>query len=164
MHASWTNTILGTLRIDGRQLRAEVNSAARAAKLRALIEERLGSRARFRVAKIESARALFEQARAQKGEAEVGDREDERARLAERPDVKIALAEVLRKHYRDWLDQRIPALGNRTPRDATADADGREALEALLLQIERDGERMRPALDPAVVRELRETLGLPGRS
>ena len=164
VHASWTNTILGTLRIDGRQLRAEVNSAARAAKLRALIEERLGSRARFRVAKIESARALFEQARAQKGEAEVGDREDERARLAERPEVKVALAEVLRKHYRDWLDQRIPALGNRTPRDATADADGREALEALLLQIERDGERMRPALDPAVVRELRETLGLPGRS
>jgi hypothetical protein len=44
------------------------------------------------------------------------------------------------------------------------EACGREALEALLLQIERDGERMRPALDPAVVRELRKTLGLPGRS
>jgi hypothetical protein len=165
MHASWTNTVLGTLRIDGRQLRAEVNSAARAAKLRALIEERLGSRARFRVAKVESAHALFERARAPMGEAEVVNREAERARLAELPEVKGALAELLRTHYRNWLDQKIPALGDRTPRQATADADGREALEALLLQIERDGERMRPALDPVqVVRELRETLGLPGRS
>jgi hypothetical protein len=164
MHASWTNTVLGTLRIDRRELRAEVNSAARAAKLRALIEERLGSRARFRVAKIESAHALSERARAPKDEAELRQRAAESARLAELPEVKAALAEQLRAHYRDWLDQRIPALGGRTPREATADADGREALEALLLQIERDGERMRPALDPGVVRELRETLGLPGRS
>ena len=69
----------------------------------------------------------------------------------------------MRRFYRDWLDQRIPALGSRTPREAVADADGREAVAALLLEIERAGERLRPALDPAIVRELRETLGLPGR-
>ncbi len=164
MHASWSNTVLGTLRIDGQELRAEVNSAARAARLRALIEERLGSRARFRVAKVESARARLERARAPQDEAELRDREAERARLAERPEVKAALAEHLRSFYRDWLDQKIPALGNRTPREATADSESREALEALLLQIERHGERMQPALDPAIVRELRATLGVPGRS
>jgi hypothetical protein len=164
MHASWSNTVLGTLRIDGQELRAEVNSAARATRLRALIEERLGSRARFRVAKVESARALLERARAPQDEAELRHREAERARLAERPEVKAALAEHLRSFYRDWLDQKIPALGNRTPREATADSESREALEALLLQIERHGERMQPALDPAIVRELRATLGLPGRS
>ncbi|MCI0432118.1 MAG: SEC-C domain-containing protein [Gemmatimonadetes bacterium] len=38
--------------------------------------------------------------------------------------------------------------------------DGREALEALILQIERDGEVMQPGFDPAIPRELREALGL----
>jgi len=44
------------------------------------------------------------------------------------------------------------------------DPDGREAVEALIVDIERGGETMRPPLDPAIVRELRETLGLPARS
>jgi hypothetical protein len=40
-------------------------------------------------------------------------------------------------------------------------ANGREAVEALVVQIERDAHRMQPPLDPSVTRELRETLGLP---
>ena len=39
----------------------------------------------------------------------------------------------------------------------------REAVEALIVQIERDGKRMSPPLDPDIVRELRETLGLSAR-
>jgi hypothetical protein len=38
MHKDWDNTSLGTLRIEGRRLIAEVNSAKRAAALRKLIE------------------------------------------------------------------------------------------------------------------------------
>jgi hypothetical protein len=52
-------------------------------------------------------------------------------------------------------------LGDRTPRQAMRSADGREAVEALVAQLERDAHRMRPPLDPDVTRELRETLGLP---
>jgi hypothetical protein len=75
--------------------------------------------------------------------------------------VKAVLAERLRAHYRGWVDDKIPALGGRTPREAVSDPDGREAVEALIVDIERGGETMRPPLDPAIVRELRETLGLP---
>jgi hypothetical protein len=164
VHAGWTNTVLGSLRIDGRVLRAEVNSAARGARLRALVEERLGDRARFRVAKVESVQAMMERAAAPDGKADRRAREAEQARLMESPEVRNAIAEQMRRFYRDWVDQKIPALGHRTPREAVADADGREAVDALLSQIERDGERMRPALDPAIVRELRESLGLLGRS
>jgi len=160
VHQSWTNTVLGALRIDGRELRAEVNSAERAARLRSLVEERLGDRARFRVAKM----AMMEQVAAEETEGERREREAERARLAESPAVRAALAEHLRGFYRDWVDQKIPALGDRSPREAVADADGREAVAALVLQIERDGVRLRPPLDPAIARELRETLGLPGPS
>ncbi len=34
------------------------------------------------------------------------------------------------------MDMEIPALGNKTPREATETVDGREAVEALLSDIE----------------------------
>jgi hypothetical protein len=113
---------------------------------------------------VESVQAMMERAAAPDGKADRRAREAEQARLMESPEVRNAIAEQIRRFYRDWVDQKIPALGHRTPREAVADADGREAVDALLSQIERDGERMRPALDPAIVRELRESLGLLGRS
>jgi hypothetical protein len=67
---------------------------------------------------------------------------------------------MLDKHYERWIDEKIPALGNQTPREAVKDPDGRERVEALVLQIERDGARMTPSLDPAIVRKLRARLGL----
>jgi len=161
MHPSWENTILGTLAIEGGRLTAEVNSAERAGKLRALIEERLGDRARFRTAKIESARSMLERARGSARDPKAEARRAEHDRFAELPEVKAVLAERLRAHYRGWVDEKIPALGGRTPREAVRDPDGREAVEALIIDIERGGETMRPPLDPAIVRELRETLGLP---
>ena len=164
MHSSWENTILGTLAIEGGRLTAEVNSAERARKLRAIIEERLGDRARFRTAKIESARAMLERARASADDPKAKAREAEHERFTELPEVKAALAEQLRAHYRGWVDEKIPALGGRTPREAVRDPDGREAVEALVVDIERGGETMRPPLDPAIVRELREALGLPART
>ena len=82
--------------------------------------------------------------------------------LNELPEVKAAMAQMMRNHYRAWVDEKLPALRGRTPREAVRDADGREAVAALILQIEREGARMRPPLDPTIVRELRETLGLAG--
>jgi hypothetical protein len=35
------------------------------------------------------------------------------------------------RHWEAWLDTRLPALGNRTPRQAAGSPDGRERLEAL---------------------------------
>ena len=44
-----------------------------------------------------------------------------------------------RKHWEGWLDTRVPALGNKTPRQAARTAGGRERLEALLAEFDRDG-------------------------
>ena len=55
--------------------------------------------------------------------------------------------------------QKIPALGDRRPIDAVKDADGRERVEALLRQMERDSRRMSPPPDEAILRRLRERLG-----
>jgi hypothetical protein len=158
MHKDWDNTALGTLRIEGTRLTAEVNSAKRAATLRKLIERRLGDSARVRPGVVQSMQSLLQRQGAQSAQREQPEREQ--ADLAAEPEVQAMLREALRSHYRSWVDQRVPALGNRTPRKAVRDADGREAVEALVAQIERDTARMNPGLDLDFIRELRATLGL----
>ena len=80
--------------------------------------------------------------------------------LAELPEVKAKIAEMMDKHYAAWVNEKIPALGGRTPLEALADPSGRESVEALVRQIERDGERMAPPLNPGIARQLRQRLGL----
>ena len=54
------------------------------------------------------------------------------------PEVQEQLAGMISKHWEGWVDQNIPALGGKTPRDAVKTADGREAVEALLQDAVRD--------------------------
>lgn len=53
----------------------------------------------------------------------------------------------------------IPALTGKTPRQAVKSRDGREMVEALILDLEqRAGQQ--PGLDQEILSELRATLGL----
>jgi len=54
------------------------------------------------------------------------------------PDLQAIQEEMIRKQWEGWLDTRVPALGNKTPRQAARTAGGRERLEALLAGFERD--------------------------
>jgi hypothetical protein len=161
MHKSWNNTVLGRLRIDGSRLIAEVNSAARAQRFSDLIAARLGERARKLPEVIQSTQSLLQRERTPEQRAADRRAVEENAELNARPEVQALIAEMTRRHYREWVDQPVPALGNRTPRQAMKSATGREAVEALVVQLERDADRMHPPLDPSVTRELRATLGLP---
>ena len=76
------------------------------------------------------------------------------------PEVREKLREVLLGHYTAWLDTELPILGNRTPRQVAGDADGREAVEALIAQMERDAQKKTPALDMEITQMLRRELGL----
>ncbi len=148
------NTVLGSIEIDGTRLAVEVNSEKREKQLRAIVAEALGERARYRATEIRSLERMLAEAPA----SGAGARES--ADVSQLPEVKAKMAEIMAKHYEHWVNESIPALGGRTPLQAVADVDGREAVDALVTQIERDGERMKPPLDPAIVRRLRETLGL----
>jgi hypothetical protein len=59
---------------------------------------------------------------------------------------------VYDEHYRGWLDEPIPALDGKTPREAVRTKRGRERVAELLREIENMGERDRlegrPAYDP----------------
>jgi hypothetical protein len=72
------------------------------------------------------------------------------------------MADLIRKHWENWVDMKIPALGGKTPRAAVLTSDGIEAVEALLAQAERSGEDDRDMgeMNREGTRLVRELLGL----
>ena len=158
MHATWNNTTLGAIEIDGKRLIAEVNSAARANTIRQLIEIELGDGVRYRASEIQSLEKMLGESRVAGGGRDSAAAQEQQ-RLRELPEVREKLAEMIAAHWERWVDQPIPMLGNRTPMDAVKHADGREVVESLIIQAERHGQTSAPT-DPAVFLRLRKRLGL----
>jgi len=156
IHKSWDNTTLGQIALAGRQLKVNVNSAVRAVRAKALVERLLEGNASYRATKIASTEAMLADVRSRPEHKD----DSEHERLMQMPEVRQQVAEMLMRHYTDWLDTKVPLLGERTPREAVRDRDGREAVAALIAQIERDGARQSPPLDPGIPAMLRRELGL----
>jgi Protein of unknown function (DUF2384) len=74
--------------------------------------------------------------------------------------VQAELAKFLEAHYDNWLNDRIPALGNKTPRQAVKTPEGRELVEALLVQFERDMREQKMPGSEALIERLRQRLKL----
>src|SRR6478672_3273917 len=127
-HAGWDNTVLGWIEIDGTRLIAEVNSKARADAIRKKIETALGAGIRYRASEIQSPERMLADMRAA-GSA----RSEESERLAELPEVREKISEMMTAHWEHWVDQPLPILGNRTPMDAVKDPDAREVVESLII-------------------------------
>jgi uncharacterized protein (DUF2384 family) len=83
----------------------------------------------------------------------------EEERLQQLPEVQEYMQQMGERHWEAWLDTRLPALGNRTPRQAAKTPDGRERLEALLAEFTWRTERTPNAMSPDVP-ALRARLGL----
>jgi hypothetical protein len=156
---TWDNTILGHIKIDGRSMSIEVNSENRAKKIRALVEEMLPG-ARYKTTVIESVQAMLARAEEQGETPASRQRRKEHDELNNLPKVQAQIAEYMRQHYRNWPEEELPALNGKTPLQAVKTRDGREMVEALLLDIERRGKHTSPPLDPAIIAELREKLEL----
>lgn len=77
-------------------------------------------------------------------------------------EAEALMKEFFEQQYREWLDESIPALGGKTPREAAQDPEGRAELIELLKSIEYTEERRRRAGEPGFdVNRLRRELGLP---
>jgi hypothetical protein len=155
VHEYWENTILGQIEIDGRRLVADVNSAARAARLRTMIERRCPD-ARHVCTEVETVEELL----ARRDQADEEPEPTDADSLVAHPEVRKRMLEMMMKHYESWLHEAIPALEGLSPMEAVRERNGRERVEALIAQVDRDGRRMSPPLDPSVTRMLRERLGL----
>jgi hypothetical protein len=156
MHQDWDNTTLGTIEIDGNRLVIHVNSKRRATRIEREIATRLG------------AHAILEDKTADPVEKLLAEREEhprdrlpdtEQEQLQQLPEVQEYMRQMSERHWDVWLDTSLPALGNRTPRQAAKTPDGRERLEALFAEFTWSTERAPNAMSPDVP-ALRARLGL----
>ncbi len=149
----WKNTILGQIQINDRRVVVEVNSEERAKRFREIADKALPTGSRYLSTLQESLAAALEDHRRD------DERDAPRGDINDLPEVQAMLKEHLRSHYRLWADMDIPALGDKTPRQAMKTKDGREMVEALLRDFERRVGHQ-PGLDQEIFDELRATLGI----
>jgi len=156
-HKDWDNTTLGTLRLDGARLVVEVNSARRRERIAKEISKRFGSTATLVETKTTDIIKELQDRRARRGETDESTTfspESERT-----PEIQALEAALMQKHWDAWIDTKVPALGNRTPRRAAKTAQGRERLEALLSDFARSAEQRTSVFQPDLG-DLRRRLGL----
>lgn len=139
MHPTWESTVLGHLKIFGKTLLVEVNSASRAKRIQEEIEKRLGSLATHVGTETETPEQMIKQTKQRKA-LHRADEEIDQADLMLDPEIRRQVEAEVQKQVEGWVRTKVPALGGRTPLQAVADPDGREMVEALLQGWERQNE------------------------
>jgi len=162
-HEEWTNTILGHIEIDGTRLVAQVNSAKRAREFLGLVQEALGSHARYRITEIQSTEKMLEEMRAQRELGQKPPPDPEQVALMANPQVRDQLRRMMSAHFEKWVDTKIPALDGLTPMEAIRTPAGKEKVAALVLDAEWHARKMESPVDEAVLARLRDRLGLAAR-
>jgi len=154
--------IVGHVQVGDRSLSLETNSVRRANALRSRVESALGDLIRHRRRRRRDAQRMV----ARMWEREPSERRaaaasGARARdeLADLPEAQQVLREMKERHYADWPDEPLPALGGQTARQAIRTKIGRERVDDLLKDIEFR-EAGLPAGERFDVSVLRRTLGV----
>lgn len=155
---------LARLEIRDGVFTVETNSVTRGERARALVERLAGGAIRHRATTHEDVRRKVVEGVTARALGRVSEEETNRppgGRSARDsgldPDVAEALShDFYARHYRAWIDEPVPALDDRTPRQAVADRELRLRLEQLLGDLDsmyeralKDGE---PAYDPSWIR------------
>jgi len=157
LHRDWDNTTLGTITVSTGAISVFVNSTRRAKKVRGLIDKRLGADALYLRQTIESAEAMLDPSR----QRDANDTGPEPPSIESTPEGRAFLEEANRRHWETWLDDKVPALGNLTPRQAARTPLGRERLEALLAEFAWRQDAHPNNLMKVDVDWIRRQLGLP---
>lgn len=150
VHKDWPNTGMGNIVIDGQKLTVEVNSENRAKNIQELLKQYLQEGITIQKTRIESLEQKLKSSPSRPAGADD---------INQRPEVRAMLDKMAKEHYEKWLDMDIPALGGITPRAASKTQEGRERLEALLLDFERKNQQPGFSGGPDVS-HLRKQLGL----
>lgn len=120
--------VLGNVELKGRFLHLSANSAARATRGTALIQQALGDLVRTPLTEI----TTVEQMKAERPrEGAEASRSDIPPEIAEQ-----AIHEYLDRHYLETLDQPVKMLGNKTPRQAAKTTAGRQKVADWLKYLE----------------------------
>jgi SEC-C motif len=138
--------LLGQIELKEGRLILEANSRERGDQGRSMLESIAGNRIRHRMTTHE------DMTRTVRDEIRSG-RLDKDPRVppdTPPPEVNEALVlDHLSKHYREWLDEEIPALDDHTPREAAKDKRLREKLIDLIRDLEGTYQQALKRGDPA---------------
>lgn len=130
---SCENATQGLILIEGGRLRARCNSRFRAEKLKAILAGVFGSVLVYECAIFEDQKFIRPE-----GPAPLIDEA-----LLECEEFRDMLKEILARHYESWAEQKIPAIGNISPREAVKSPQGRLRVMDLLKELENHDERAR---------------------
>jgi hypothetical protein len=153
----WDNTILGRLSVKGKRLTAEVNSEKRAKKIQSEIAKRLGAKATYKRSVNEPVEKKLEELKKRTSNEDL---ERQREEFQSSPEVQALLERDMKAHWEAWYTEPIPALANRTPMEAARTPEGRERLEVLLSDYERQNELVPHSALRADLATIRKRLGL----
>ncbi len=153
----WDNTTLGTLRVNESQLVVEVNSARRRRRIEKEIAKHLGSTATLVDTRVTDITEVLEERRSSASASLASLQSQDVAPSP--PELQAIEAELARRHWDAWLDTKVPALGNKTPRQAAKTASGQERLEALLAGYSQNRVGGRNAFEPDIA-ALKQKLGM----
>lgn len=134
LHSFWMNEsgeekyrTLGNIDVSEGRLKLSVLSEERLRVGKDLLRKTLGKAIKHRMDSIQTLESKMEEGKGKtKKEQEPIDPEIER----------VLLKGMMDKHYKEWLDSKIPALGNKTPRESVKTKSGRKKVEDLLRTIE----------------------------
>ena len=134
-------TIHGGLILKDNMLEVRVNSEARAAQIRSLLTPALAGLVREPLVE----RMTVEQAMAESPRTGTSAAQDLEG--IDPAELRPAIHEVMTRHYRRALDEPVPMLGGKSPRQAARSTKGRIAAANWLKGFEQHNAR-RPADDP----------------
>jgi hypothetical protein len=150
VHRHWDNTVVGRFTVDAGRLRLETNSVERADDLRSRLEQACGALMRHRIREhVDPTSSVRPHDHAPPSSPSKEPNANE---------ARVALQEFKRAHYEQWLDEPLPALSGRTPRQAVRSKLGREQVDIVLRTMENHEQRA--GGEPFDFRPLRHTLGL----
>lgn len=147
-------TSLGTMKLQGETFALEANSVERGARGRALLERLAAGALRHRATTHEDLRRRVVKTVTARALGRDDPNEAKRESSGIHPEVAEAFVmEHYGRHYRAWIDEPVPALDGRTPREASKMPALRSRVEGLIRGLEgiyesalKDGE---PAYDPS---------------
>ena len=146
---SLNNTVFASIKISKNELVIEVNSKERAEKAKNEIGKLMGELVSYKTMAITPINDITQQSYGNSNNID----------LNENPEIKEALQKIHDQHWQDWLEMNIPALDDKTPKEAAKTISGREQLEALFsdfhqknLQIKASGSSQIP-VDLAFLRK-----------
>lgn len=138
-HKDWDNTVYGDVIIQEGKLILKTNSVKRAEKGKKLLAKLLGNSIEFQKTLIESLQHTMKslsQTKKDQNSEDAG-----KLNPMDIPEIQEQIKAMAKAHWESWFDQSLPALANKTPREAAKTEEGCEQLDALLLQFERMDEK-----------------------